>query len=153
MFALHNDCTERLLAATEVNPSEFLSSAQDLGSLPRGLKGGVRSLQLGCLVWWCVGYSGRLHASPKFCSLWRLLVLRWVWYCVLDGQCRVDQSKSGGLWYTVALRSGVPDAIPCSLGFEVDWLLALKPQGRWKILTFAGPSSSLWESTASRLWF
>lgn len=72
------------LKSTPVNFSLVLLCAQDSGSLPRGFKGGgVRSVQQSCLVVW--GFSGRLRAIPKFCSLWRPPVLSWVWYCV-DGQ-------------------------------------------------------------------
>lgn len=61
MLALRNNCTERVFVVTEVNPSEFLSSAPvctGFGdhSLERGFRGGVRSVQLGCLVVW--GCSG-----------------------------------------------------------------------------------------------
>lgn len=53
------------LKSTPVNFSLVFPCSQDSGSLPRGFRGeGVRSMQLGCRVVW--GFSGRLHARPKF---------------------------------------------------------------------------------------
>lgn len=85
----------------------------------------MRSVRLGCRVVW--GFPERLHVSPKFCSLCSRLCclgsgavwMVWVFETTVE---LTKASKEGSVHSGARPGGGAPDAIPCSLSFEVDWL-------------------------------